>query len=110
MLVLSRKMDEQIVIGDDIRITVLRVKGDRVKLGIQAGAELKIMRAELIDFPDEPAVEPQSMIADPTAGLVDDDTSNESSGDTTAHPVDPCSNGPIRPNTLPNWLTICCCS
>lgn len=106
MLVLSRKMDEQIVIGDEIRITVLRVKGDRVKLGIQAGKELKIMRGELLDVAEEPTVEPQSTIADPTAGLLDDGSPE----DNTTHPAGPCENGPVRQNSRPAWLTICCCS
>ncbi len=106
MLVLSRKMDEQIVIGEEIRITVLRVKGDRVKLGIQAGEELKIMRGELLDVAEEPTVERQTTIADPTVGLIDE----SSPEDSTAHPAGACENGPTRPNARPAWLTICCCS
>ena len=106
MLVLSRKMDEQIVIGDEIRITVLRLKGDRVKLGIQAGEDLKIMRAELLDIAEEPVTDPYSRIADPTIGLTDEDPSEDS----TTHPAGASENGPGRPNPRPSWLTICCCS
>lgn len=106
MLVLSRKMDEQIVIGEEIRITVLRVKGDRVKLGIQAGEELKIMRGELLDITDQPTLEPQSTIADPTMGLIDEDSPEDS----TTHPAGACEDGPLRSNSHPTWLTICCCS
>ncbi|MBM4000371.1 MAG: carbon storage regulator [Planctomycetes bacterium] len=47
MLVLSRKRDEEIVIGGDIRITVVEVSGNRVKLGISAPAEVPVHRAEL---------------------------------------------------------------
>ena len=47
MLVLSRKRGERIVIGDDITVTVLEVRGDRVKLGFTAPAEVPIHRAEV---------------------------------------------------------------
>ncbi len=47
MLVLVRKCDESIVIGNDIIVTVLGVDGDRVKLGIAAPREVTILRQEL---------------------------------------------------------------
>lgn len=47
MLVLSRKRTEQIVIGSDIRITVVRVEGSHVRLGIEAPAHLMVLRSEL---------------------------------------------------------------
>jgi len=47
MLVLSRKQGEQIRIGDNIVITVQRLSGNRVSLGIEAPADCKIMRGEL---------------------------------------------------------------
>jgi carbon storage regulator len=49
MLVLSRKRLEQIVIGSDIRITVVRVEGSHVRLGIEAPHDLTVLRAELLD-------------------------------------------------------------
>ena len=49
MLVLTRKAGEQVVIGDDIRITVSAVKGDRVKLAISAPPPVKVYRAEVAD-------------------------------------------------------------
>ena len=36
MLILTRKLDEAILIGDDIRITIVEIQGDKVKLGIEA--------------------------------------------------------------------------
>lgn len=51
MLVLSRKRSEQIVIGDRIRITVVRVDGCQVRLGIEAPEDQMVLRAELIDRP-----------------------------------------------------------
>lgn len=46
MLVLSRKKDERILINNEIEITVLRVKGNRVSLGIKAPRNVTILRGE----------------------------------------------------------------
>jgi carbon storage regulator len=55
MLVLSRKVNEEIVIGNDICITVVRVEGNRIRLGISAPDDLNIRRGE-IAF-ESPAIE-----------------------------------------------------
>jgi carbon storage regulator len=47
MLVLSRKTNEAIVINDNIRITVIGIRGDRVRLGIEAPRDVAVDRAEL---------------------------------------------------------------
>jgi carbon storage regulator len=47
MLVLSRKLGERIVVGDGITITVVSVRGERVKLGIAAPVEVPIHREEI---------------------------------------------------------------
>jgi carbon storage regulator len=47
MLVLSRKFGESIVIGDSITVTVMEVKGERVRLGISAPAEVPVHREEV---------------------------------------------------------------
>lgn len=49
MLVLTRKINERILIGDGIEITVLKTSGGRVKLGINADAFISIRRAEVCD-------------------------------------------------------------
>lgn len=109
MLVLSRKTDEQIIIGDGVTITVLRIDGRKVKLGIQAGDDVKIVRAELAEscsahsgglLPDH------ERIADPTAGLASDPAGEQPSSRPAGsdHP----GSGWIDPR--PAWLTICCCS
>ena len=49
MLVLSRKADESVVIGEDIVITVLEVRGDVVRLGISAPREVKVHRSEVYE-------------------------------------------------------------
>ena len=48
MLVLSRKQQEKIRIGNDIVITVLRMKGKAVRLGIEAPGEVPVLRGELV--------------------------------------------------------------
>ena len=60
MLVLSRKQGEEIVIGNDVHITVVSVQGNRVKLGITAPREIVVRRAELDErtvFPSVPLTE-----------------------------------------------------
>jgi carbon storage regulator len=47
MLVLSRKANQGIWIGDNIYITILRIEGGRVKLGIEAPAEVRVDRDEV---------------------------------------------------------------
>lgn len=47
MLVLTRKLNQEIVIGDDIRITVVAVGGDQVKLGITAPRSVPVHRLEV---------------------------------------------------------------
>ncbi len=47
MLALSRKSNESIVIGHDVEITILEIKGDQVKLGINAPKSVPIYRKEL---------------------------------------------------------------
>ncbi len=49
MLVLSRKVDESIVIGEDIVVTVVEVRGDKVRLGISAPREVTVHRREVYD-------------------------------------------------------------
>ncbi|MEA3374309.1 MAG: carbon storage regulator CsrA [Campylobacterota bacterium] len=64
MLILSRKEDESIVIGDNITIKVVSVEKGLVKLGIDAPSDVTILRSELLD-----AVEASNKEA---AGVVDD--------------------------------------
>jgi carbon storage regulator len=47
MLVLSRKESERIMLGDSIVLTIVRISGDRVRLGIEAPSDLVILRTEL---------------------------------------------------------------
>jgi carbon storage regulator len=47
MLVLTRKRDEKIMIGDDIVITVVEIRGDKVRLGIEAPRDIRVDREEV---------------------------------------------------------------
>ena len=49
MLVLSRKINETILIGEDVKITLLGIEGDKIKIGIDAPKTTKIFREELIE-------------------------------------------------------------
>ena len=53
MLVLSRKQSETVQVGNDITITVLGVRGGTVKLGIEAPANVRILRGELPNWGEE---------------------------------------------------------
>jgi carbon storage regulator len=53
MLVLSRRESERIRLGDSIVVTVIRVVGDRVRLGIEAPSDVLVLRDELEPRPDE---------------------------------------------------------
>lgn len=49
MLVLSRKVGERVLLGDNIRITVVRVSGGGVRLGIEAPEDIAVVREEVVD-------------------------------------------------------------
>ncbi len=49
MLVLSRRRDESIIIGDNIKLTIVDIRGDKVRLGIEAPKEIPVHRQEVYD-------------------------------------------------------------
>jgi carbon storage regulator len=49
MLVLSRQRDESIVIGDNVVITIVDIRGDKVRLGIEAPSEIPVHRQEVYE-------------------------------------------------------------
>lgn len=53
MLVISRKEGEEFMIGDNIKVAVLSVDGNRVRIGIKAPDDVLILRAELVRDEDE---------------------------------------------------------
>lgn len=49
MLALTRKVGERIVIGDNVTVTIIDIKGDNIRLAIEAPREIKIYRGEIYD-------------------------------------------------------------
>src|SRR5271156_6086813 len=67
MLVLSRREREHIRVGDSIVVTVVRVSGDKVRLGIEAPADMLVLREELDPMPQRPTT--ATMVANDTPPL-----------------------------------------
>ena len=69
MLVLTRKKDQQIKIGDDITLTVVRIDANRVRIGVAAPRDIRILRGELesrdSEGPDYELSEREFAFADP---------------------------------------------
>ncbi len=68
MLVLSRKVNQSIMIGDQIEVTVLSVAGEKVRLGIRAPREVPVLRDELyaeVSGRDRPAPATQPAVPSP---------------------------------------------
>ncbi len=60
MLVLSRKVGQEVVIGDDIRVTVVSIHGNQVRLGFAAPADIPICRTELLVGRESPPADAPS--------------------------------------------------
>ena len=79
MLVLSRRKDESIMIGDDIEICVLDVRGDKVRIGITAPRTISVHRKEVYDAIQKEKALFKSEQQD-TEGYTDDDGGNLPNG------------------------------
>jgi carbon storage regulator len=49
MLILSRKINEKIMIGEDISLTIIEIRGDQVKVGVEAPKHVKVFRQEVYE-------------------------------------------------------------
>ena len=49
MLILSRKINEKIMIGEDISISIIEIRGDQVRIGVNAPKTVKVFRQEVFD-------------------------------------------------------------
>ena len=76
MLVLSRKIGERILIGDNIAVTVVRISQGIVRIGIEAPREMSVVREEVVAHEDDEAAEKPS-----------DGVEITLSGNTPQHPV-----------------------
>ena len=70
MLVLSRKKKESIIIGDGIVLTVIEIRGDKVRLGFEAPKEVPIHRQEVYDAIHRKGTAKKTDTVDPLASLV----------------------------------------
>ena len=65
MLILSRKLNESIIIGDRVVVRILRINKDTVKIGIEAPVDLKVHREEVLRFPPKPKARKGEVSPDP---------------------------------------------
>lgn len=52
MLILARRVGETMIIGDDIKVQVMKIDGDKIRIGIEAPKHIIISRAELLNQPE----------------------------------------------------------
>ena len=83
MLVLSRKLNEKIHLGDNITVTVLRVQGNTIRLGIDAPRDVRILRGELEPMDNHRTTKDQLFKVISTESSTDSD-SNVAAADPTA--------------------------
>jgi carbon storage regulator CsrA len=81
MLVLTRKMNEQIQIGDNITVSILRIKGNTVRVGIQAPRQVRVIRGELPPLPGPEAPELASGRLESRGASVDHPRAPDGTGD-----------------------------
>lgn len=97
MLVLSRKVGEQLLIGDDVVVTVLEVRGDGIKIGIDAPRDVKVQRREVFLAVSETNVE-----AARAAGREAEDALKAILGGTAQAPPAQDSSGPVQDPQSPS--------
>ncbi|MDR0524590.1 MAG: carbon storage regulator CsrA [Spirochaetaceae bacterium] len=67
MLILSRKVNEKIMIGEDISISIIEIQGDHIRLGVDAPKAIKVFRQEVFD-----AIKSQNKAAAASASVFPD--------------------------------------
>jgi carbon storage regulator len=65
MLILSRKTNEKIMIGDDISVSIIEIRGDQVRIGVDAPKTVKVFRQEVFD-----AIKAENKAASLSAGVL----------------------------------------
>lgn len=103
MLVLTRKLSQQIKIGDNVTLTVLRVKGNTVRLGIEAPRDVRVVRSELpAEGEDNRNEAVESILGEVTVEL--ESPANESSDSSEAEEV--ASHPGVTQNSLSPRLPV----
>ena len=74
MLVLSRQKDETIMIGDDVEITIVDIRGDKVRIGISAPSRVPVHRKEVYDAIKRENLAAAKLNPDEISRSVSDDT------------------------------------
>ena len=103
MLVLSRQRDETIMIGDDVEITVVDIRGDKVRLGITAPRRIKVHRKEVYDAIKRENEQAAKLTTDDVSDVVDSSQAgakadNGTSGSSEAEDNDTHSQGRSQPS------------
>jgi len=80
VLVLTRRVGEKIVIGEDIVITVLKIEGNSVKIGIEAPRHVKILREELYEELKSENIKASGVSKDDLKGVLRNDKSYKGPG------------------------------
>jgi carbon storage regulator len=65
MLILSRKVNEKVVIGEDITVSIIEIRGDQVRIGIDAPKKVKVFRQEVFD-----AIKAENLSASKSASVI----------------------------------------
>jgi carbon storage regulator len=113
MLVLSRQRDETIMIGDNIEVTVVDIRGDKVRLGINAPKEISVHRKEVYDAirrenraaaqvkPEDVAGLPKTPRPNPGGGPVGGPGAGSGGGAIEPNSGSAGASGPIAPRSNP---------
>ena len=87
MLVLSRHRDESIIIGDDVVVTVVAIRGDKVRLGIDAPAEIPVHRREVYEAIRQENVRASQVRPGDTQGIEDSEVQEPDCGSSRQSPA-----------------------
>jgi len=81
MLVLSRQRDEAIMIGDEVEITVVDIRGDKVRLGITAPRHIQVHRKEVYEAIKRENEQAAKLRPDDVATIVEDKNKDKTGGE-----------------------------
>ena len=96
MLVLSRQRDETIMIGDNIEITIVDIRGDKVRLGISAPRSIQVHRKEVYDAIKRENENAAKLKPADVTDVIEDDTKKGKPHDPNASRNSIAENGPAK--------------